>query len=362
VLEQSVSVLDIAAGGSHLGATHRLAATSHTCVWGYIDRATPPVLEVDSGDVIEIEAVSHHAGDAPDLMMDDGIRAIWNGIPPDERGPGVHVLTGPIAVRGAQPGDTLAVRILDMTPRLPYGSNCAANWGLLYDEFGKERITIYELADAEQGEFGSIAKPLFGYDFTTRPVYDIPGLVTPPDLDIREPFSRPVRVPVRPHFGVLGVAPAEAGRHSSIPPGVFGGNVDNWRIGPGATVCYPVFAEGALFYAGDPHFAQGDGEICGTAIEASLTARIQVWIEPSLHVTSPVLETADAWFTHGFGATLDPAMRMAARQMMWLMQTHLGLRADDAYSLASVAMDLGVTQVVDGTLGCHAGISRAVFG
>jgi acetamidase/formamidase len=361
VLDQFLSPLDIAAGVGAPGASHRLAATPETCVWGYIDRATPPVLEVDSGDVIEIEAVTHHAGDAPDLLMDDGIRALWDGIGPELRGPGVHVLTGPIAVRGAQPGDTLVVRILEMKPRLPYGSNCAAHWGLLHDEFGKERITIYGLDDAAGDGFSTSASALFGYDFTTLPMYDAPGVVTSPDLASRQPFSRSVRVPVRPHFGVMGVAPAEPGRHSSIPPGVFGGNVDNWRIGPGATVCYPVFADGALLYVGDPHFAQGDGEICGTAIEASLTARIQVWLESSLQVTSPLLETPDSWYTHGFGATLDPAMRMAARQMLWLLQTHLGLGADDAYSLASVAMDLGVTQVVDGTLGCHAGISRAVF-
>jgi acetamidase/formamidase len=353
---------DITGRIGRAAAEHHLAATPATCVWGYIDRDTPPVVEVNSGDIIEIEAVTHHAGDAPDLLMDDGIRAIWDGIPEAARGPGVHLLTGPIAVRGAKPGDTLIVRILDMWPRLPYGSNCAANWGLLYDEFGKERITIYELIDATDGRFGAIAEPAFAYDFSTRALYDIPGVVTPPDPPNRQPFSRTVQVPVRPHFGVMGVAPEQPGRHSSIPPGVFGGNVDNWRIGANATMCYPVFVEGAMLYVGDPHFAQGDGEICGTAIEASLTARIQVWIEPTLRVTSPLLETVDAWFTHGFGSGLDEAMRMAAKQMLWLMQTHLQLSADDAYSLASVAMDLGVTQVVDSTLGCHAGISRAVFG
>jgi acetamidase/formamidase len=357
-------VLDLTGRMGSPKAQHHLAATPETCVWGYIDRDTPPVLEVDPGDVIEIEAVTHHAGDAPDLLMDDGIRAIWEGIAESARGPGVHVLTGPIAVRGAKPGDTLMVRIIEMWPRLPYGSNCAANWGLLHDRFGKERITIYGLSDATEvgaNRFGSVASPMFGYDFTTRPVYDIPGVITPPDSASRQPFSRAVRVPVRPHFGVMGVAPAEPGRHSSIPPGVFGGNVDNWRIGTGTTACYPVFAEGAMLYVGDPHFAQGDGEICGTAIEASLTARIQVWIEPGLGVTAPLLETADAWCTHGFGAGLDEAMRMAAEQMLWWMQTQLQLSADDAYSLASVAMDLGVTQVVDATLGCHALISRDIF-
>ena len=125
----------------------RLAATPETCFWGYLD-ALEPGDDRRAGDELTIEAVTHHAGDAPDLMMDDGIRAIWEAIPEADRAPGVHIMTGPIAVTGASPGDTLVVEILEMAPRLPYGSNCAANWGLLYDTFGKERITIYGLTDA----------------------------------------------------------------------------------------------------------------------------------------------------------------------------------------------------------------------
>jgi acetamidase/formamidase len=364
--------LDITGTGPAFGsgAHHDLSATPDTVFWGYIDRDEPPRLTVRSGDTIHVEAITHHAGDAPDLLMDDGIRAIWGGIAEPDRGPGVHILTGPIAVEGAEPGDTLVVKILDMQPRLPYGSNCAANWGLLYKKFGKERITIYglDVHDAVKaspagpsGEFTATAHPEFAFDFTARSLYDVPGVISVSDPLSRQPFSRAVKVPVRPHFGVMGVAPAESGRLSSIPPSVFGGNVDNWRIGPGATMCYPVFAPGANLYVGDPHFAQGDGEICGTAIEASLDATIQVWVVKQLGNTAPLLETASHWYTHGFGADLDEAMVMAAEQMLWLMQTHLGLSADDAYSLSSVAMDLGVTQVVDGMLGCHAGISRAIF-
>ena len=348
-----------------------LPATPDTVYWGYIDQDQPATLKVQSGDVIQVEAVTHHAGDAPDLLMDEGIHAIWNGIAEGARGPGVHILTGPIHVEDAEPGDTLVVRILDMVPRLPYGSNCAANWGLLYDTFQKERITIYGL-DVDGGHehghqhvqtaFPTTASPMFGFDFTARDLYDLPGVISPPDPSARTPFSREVSVPVRPHFGVMGVAPAESGKLSSIPPGVWGGNVDNWRVGPGATMCYPVFVPGGQLYVGDPHFAQGDGEICGTAIEASLNATIQVSVLKGVDNTSPLLETDSHWYTHGFGADLDAAMRMAAEQMLWLMRTHLSLSADDAYSLASVAMDLGVTQVVDGTFGCHAGIARSIFG
>jgi len=340
---------------------HVLPANPDTVYWGYIDRDQPPCLTVDDGDYVSVEAVTHHSGDAPDLMMDDGVRAIWSAIPEGERGPGVHILTGPIHVRGAEPGDTLAVRIVSMTPRMPYGSNLAANWGLLYDVFGKERVTIYGLDDYRGDGFTSTARPEYAFDFTARPLYDLPGVISEPTSEHRQSFSRDVRIPVRPHFGVMGVAPAEPGRRSSIPPGVFGGNVDNWRVGPGATMCYPVNVPGANLFVGDPHFAQGDGEICGTAIEASLNAVIQVSVLKGVGITSPVLQTDDQWFTHGFGDDLDGAMRMAAEQMLWWLTRQCGLSRDDAYSLASVAIDLGITQVVDGTLGCHAAIRRSIL-
>ena len=359
VLSETIAAL--LAGTAAIGTSHELIATPEACYWGYLDAAQPPILSIRSGDVVQIETLTHHAGDAPDLLMDDGVRAVWDGIAPSDRGPGVHILTGPIEVAGAEPGDTLVVQIEELSPRLPYGSNCAANWGLLYDRMGKERITIYELSEAEGEHFGPVAEPLFGFDFTAREIYDLPGVITEPGSSPREPFSAKVRVPVRPHFGVLGVAPDTADRVSSIPPGRFGGNVDNWRFGSGATICYPVYAHGALLYAGDPHFAQGDGEICGTAIEASMNGRIRVSVAKDISVTSPLLETVDAWHTHGFGDTLDEAMTMAAEQMLWLLSDRFGLTVDDAYSLCSVAVDFGVTQVVDGTVGCHGTVAKAIF-
>lgn len=318
------------------------------------------MLAVEPGTVLEIEAITHHAGDAPDLLMDDGIDAIWAAIPESDRGPGVHIMTGPIDVRGAKPGDTLRVEIVTMRPRRPFGSNCAANWGLLYNQFAKERITIYALDDQSDGEFCSTARPLFGFDFRAMARYEVPGVVTPPEPSQREPFGREVHVPVRPHLGVIGVAPPD-GRVSSIPPGVFGGNVDNWRFGPGATIHYPVFHEGAGFYVGDPHFAQGDGEICGTAIEASLDVTLRLSIADDVSVDAPLLLTDSHWFTHGFGDDLDQAMAMAAEQALRLLVDRGGYTMDEAYSLASVAVDFGVTQVVDGRLGCHAAIARALL-
>src|SRR4029453_7180075 len=160
-------------------AQHLLRATPDTCYWGYIDRDQPAALSIAPGDVVEVEAVTHHAGDAPDLLMDDDLRALWAAIPPEKRAPGVHVMTGPIEVRGARPGDALVVRVIDMKPRVPYGSNLAAHWGVLYKKFAKERVTIYELdRPPANGEFGATARPLFGFDFTGRSLYDRPGWIT----------------------------------------------------------------------------------------------------------------------------------------------------------------------------------------
>ncbi|WP_420451386.1 acetamidase/formamidase family protein [Ilumatobacter sp.] len=350
----------------------RLTATPDTCFWGYLDADEAPVMSVEPGESVTIEAITHHSGDAPDLLMDDGIRAIWDGIAPASRAPGVHIMTGPIEVRGARPGDTLRVELLSMRPRLAHGSNCAAHWGLFHERMGKERITIYELldpapADADGPGFGEFATPVFGFDFTALELYDLPGVISEPDPAARQPFGRDVRVPVRPHLGVMGVAP-EGGRVSSIPPGVFGGNVDNWRFGPGATVHYPVFHEGARFYVGDPHFAQGDGEICGTAIEASLDVTLRLSIADDLAVRAPLLRTDTHWYTHGFSGGVEEgvdglggAMAMAAEQMLELLVDRGGFTMDEAYSLASVAVDMGVTQVVDGVVGCHAAVPRSIL-
>jgi acetamidase/formamidase len=159
----------------------------------------------------------------------------------------------------------------------------------------------------------------------------------------------------------MGVAPAEAGRHSSVPPGLHGGNVDNWRAGPGTTMYYPVAVPGALLSLGDPHLSQGDGEISGTALEASLNVVLQVRIRRDLPVEVPMLETPTHWYTHGFGDDLDEAMTAAARSMLRFLQEFWGLTADDAYSLMSVGGDFTITQVVDSRQGVHAGVAKAIF-
>ncbi len=336
-------------------ALHELRATPQTMHWGYFDAALAPVLTIASGDIVRAEAITHHAGDAPDLMMDAGISAIFDGIPPEDRYPGVHLMTGPIRVEGARPGDVLEVRYMQMTPRLQYGSNLAAHWGHLYQEMGgKERVTIYRMDPASE-----TAEAAFAYDFPGK--YTVPGTVTPARDCCRQPALKGLRIPVRPHLGTAGVAPDAVGRVSSIPPGSHGGNIDNWRIGAGATMFYPVQVDGALFSIGDPHISQGDGEISGTAIEASLDVVFQLFVRRDFSFPAPLLRTPRYWMTHGFDEDLDQAMRNASLDMLRLLTEHRGLSRDDAYSLMSVAADFGVTQVVDGRQGVHARICHAIF-
>jgi formamidase len=333
---------------------HRLPARKATVHWGYFDASLAPALRVKSGDFIAIEAITHHAGDAPDLMMDDDIRRLFAEVPEADRTPGKHLMTGPIFVEGARPGDLLEVRYLSMRPRFAYGSNLAAAWGHLYRDFQKERVTIYEIDTTS-----NLARAAFAYDYPVP--YVTPGRILPAGTCVREPALDGFRIPVRPHLGTAGVAPDVPGRVSTVPPGAHGGNIDNWRIGAGATMYYPVAVDGALFSVGDPHVSQGDGEISGTAIEASLDVVMQIVLRRDFAFPSPLLETPDDWIVHGFDEDLDLAMRDAALQMLRLLTDLHGLSRDDAYSLMSVAVDFTVTQVVDRRQGVHARIARSIF-
>lgn len=336
------------------GRLHGLAATPETVHWGYFDPALQPVLTVSSGDLVRIETLTHHAGDAPDLLMDEGIERVFAEVL--DRGPGPHLLTGPIAVAGARPGDVLQVDILSAEPRLPYGSNLAGHWGQLYQDFGKERVTIFAL-----DPMAMLGQALFAYDWTSTALVDAPGTVVEPTSVTREAALEGVLVPLRPHFGTIGVAPAHAGRHSSVPPGDHGGNIDNWRIGAGARMHYPVQVAGAMLSVGDPHVSQGDGEVSGTALEASLTGLLRLTVRRDLDLRVPVLETPGELLVHGFGDDLDEAMTAASRRTLDLLGTRFGLSRDDAYSFMSVAVDFTITQVVDGRQGIHARIDKRCF-
>ena len=412
------------------GRHHHLPANAHTIHWGYFSRAIPPVLRVQSGDIVTIETLTQHAYDDHERMIkgDSGAESVFHWTPEhkavDRRGAGpidasiygrgsgegfgVHICTGPVYVTDAQPGDVLAVRILDLAPRLAanakyegraFGSNAAAWWGFHYDDLieepkQREVVTIYEV-DCSRGQ--ACAHAVYNFRWTPQrdpngvlhPTIDYPGIpIDRATITENHGVLQGVTIPVRPHFGVIAVAPAETGLVDSVPPSCFGGNLDNWRIAKGATLYLRVGVEGALLSVGDPHASQGDSELCGTAIECSLTGVFQLVLhkaaaltnEPFADIDYPLVETADEWVIHGFShpdylkefgdkarsavyekSSLDPAMRDAFRKTRRFLMTAMGLTEDEAISLMSVAVDFGVTQVVDGNWGVHAVIRKSLF-
>lgn len=392
---------------------YRIEADSTTVRWGNIGAGTP-IITVKSGDYVTVETVTHHAGDDYERMVkgDPGVEDIFhwteNAKHVAVRGPGVHILTGPIAVEGAEPGDVLEVRILDMRLRpsgnpdykgKTFGSNAAANWGFLYNELledpkKREVITIYEMdssggLDTAKAVYNYVWTPQTDPDGNVHPTIDYPGVVVDHGT-IEKNFGvlQDVRIPVRLHFGTMGVAPKEADIVDSVPPSYFGGNIDDWRIGKGATMYYPVAVEGALLSVGDPHAAQGDSELAGTAIETSLTGTLQLILHKKneldgklKNLNYPLLETGEEWVVHGFSyanyleelgaaaqqdiyakSSIDRAMKDAAYKMRHFLMEGMGLSEDEAYSLMSVAVDFGITQVVDGNWGVHATLSKRMFG
>jgi acetamidase/formamidase/AraC-like DNA-binding protein len=409
---------------------HHLRATETTVHWGYFSRDIPPVLEIESGDLVTIETLSQHACDDYDRMVrgDSGAEAVFHWTPErkavDRRGAGpmdatvcgrgagegfgVHICTGPIAVRGARPSDLLELQIVDIKPRLSansayrdkaFGSNAATWWGLQYGELAsgprpREVITIYEVEGADDW---SSAKAIYSYPWVPQrdPFGVVHHLMDYPGVPVDRGAIQPtygvlanVRIPVRPHFGVMAVAPREPGLIDSVPPGYFGGNIDNWRAGKGTRLYLPVNVPGALLSVGDPHLSQGDGEVSGTAIECSLTGVFRLVLHKRqdlassilADVTYPLIETPDAWIVHGFSysnyltelgeaaqsdiykkSSLDLAMRDAFRKTRRFLMTAKGLSEDEAISLMSAAVDFGITQVADGNWGVHALIRKALF-
>ncbi|MBN8818849.1 MAG: acetamidase/formamidase family protein [Sphingomonas sp.] len=409
---------------------HFLPVNPKTVHWGYFSRALKPVLEIRSGDFVTIETLTHHANDDPERMVqgDPGAESVYHwdvehmaverrGAGPMDasalgRGPGegfgVHICTGPIAIQAAMPGDVIEVRILDLKPRpsgnerfagKAFGSNAATYWGFQYEDLltepkPREVVTIYEV-EAGGGRPPS-AHAVYSFRWTpqTDPSgrvhtrYDYPGVpVDPATTERNYDVLRNIEIPVRPHFGVIAVAPAHSRLVDSVPPNAFGGNLDNWRSGPGASVYLPVQVPGALLSLGDPHASQGDSELCGTAIECSMTALIQVIHHPAKDLRDhlrdldyPMIETATEWVIMGFShsdylkelgedaqsevyktSSIDAAMRDAFRKARRFLMTTKELTEDEAISLLSVGVDFGVSQVVNGNWGVHAIIRKSLF-
>jgi len=304
-----------------------LEATARTVHRGFYDATLPPVLEIDSGEEVTIGTVSAKPTDkVPPEWLPPEIHDIFAHSP---KGSGPHILTGPIAIRGARPGDVLQVDILDIRLAQAYGYNVTRPLSGMFGMDVPRTQTV-----------------IIPIDLTSGLAEVVPGL----------------KIPTRPFFGHLGVAPPpEWGRVDSRPPYKFGGNLDNKELLPGTRLFLPVWNDGALFSVGDGHGAQGDGEVNQTAIETGLDGRFRLTLRRDLQIDLPFAVTPDSLMTMGFDESLDNAGPIAMRKMIELLGTHYGFEFHDAYRLCSLAADMRVTQVVNGNRGIHVMFPRSIL-
>ena len=303
----------------------RLEARADTVHVGFHDATRASVIEIEDGQEIWVETISADPShDVPGEWLPAGIEALLRDA---ERGTGPHILTGPIAVRGARPGDVLEVEICEIRLTQPYGYNIVSPLkGMFPGEEPVQRTHIIPI------------------DMATGVAEVVPG----------------VRIPTRPFFGQIGVAPPPAwGRVDSRPPSRYGGNIDNKELLAGVRLFLPIANEGALFSAGDGHAAQGDGEVNQTAIETSLDGRFRLSVRRDFEVDWPIAVTPTHLMTMAFHEDLDDAARLAMRSMMRLLVEHYHLSFHEAYRLCSVAADMRVTQFVNGNRGIHVMLARA---
>ena len=319
-----------------LSAEYTLMPSPQTVHIGHFSAALKPVLTINSGDIVTIETATSldpveidQSGAMPPSVVPEYQRGIHREV--KDRGPSGHVLTGPIFVNGAQPGDTLEVRILEIDLAVDYGYN-------------RQRPYAGALPD----EFPGVFQRIIPIDRKAKAAQVAPGVVVPVD---------------RPFFGVMGVAPTPAmGRISASPPGVHTGNIDNKDLVAGTTLFMPVYAVGALFSVGDAHAAQGQGEVDLSAIETGNRGKFQFILRKDLKLTWPRGETPTHWMVMGLNPNLEEAMKIAVREtILFLTQRFPRLSREEAYMIASVAVDYHVTQVVDGTKGIHGMIPKSIF-
>lgn len=314
--------------------THRLEATPATVAYGYYWAEAAPVLRVASGDVIDVDTLLtntpaglERAGVPPEKVQ-ASLRRIVTEVTGDRRGPGGHILTGPVYVEGAQPGDVLEVHVESIDLPIDYGYNgCSGFLPENCDRAVPTKIVALDRA-AMTAEF-------------------FPGIV----------------VPLRPFFGSMGVAPpAAVGRVSSNPPSRFAGNMDNRELVAGSTLFIPVFVPGALFAVGDGHAAQGDGEVSQTAIETSLRGRLRLTVRKGEALNWPRAETPTDYISMGADPDLTVATRIAIQEMVDFLARTRGLTKHQAYQLVSVAGHVAVTQLVDKpTMGVHVKVPKRLF-
>lgn len=311
--------------------THRLEATPATVAYGHYWSETRPVLTIASGDIIDVDTLLTSTPDrlekagVPAAEVQASLRAIVDTV--KDRGPGGHILTGPVFITGAEPGDALEVKVLSIDLPIAYGyngcsgfirENCAAGRGPTIIQMDRKAMTATFL----------------------------PGIV----------------LPLRPFFGSMGVAPPPAlGRVSSNPPGIHAGNLDNKELVAGTTLWIPVHVPGALFEIGDGHAAQGDGEVDQTGLETSLRGRVQLTVRKGMTLAWPRAETSTHFISMGTDVDLTKATRIAIQEMVDFLAATRKVDQHQAYQLTSMAGDVAITQLVDGTMGVHVKLPKSIF-
>jgi acetamidase/formamidase len=319
---------------AHPPKTHRLEATPATVAYGYYWSDAHPVLRIDSGDIIDVDTLLTNtpAGLAKAGVPDDKIQAslktIVAEVTGDRRGPGGHILTGPVYVEGAEPGDVLEVKILSIDLPIDYGYNGCSG---------------YLPENCETG----LPSKIITLDRQKMIAEFLPGIV----------------IPLKPFYGSIGIAPApELGRVSSNPPGRHAGNLDNRELIAGSTLYIPVFAPGALFEIGDGHAAQGDGEVDQTAIETSLRGRLQLTVRKDMKLKWPRAETPTDYISMATDPDLVVATKTAIQEMVDFLVSEKKLTRHQAYQLVSIAGNVAVTQLVDKpNLGVHVRLPKSIF-
>jgi acetamidase/formamidase len=325
----------VAKGTGAVGRAHTVDSTKETVRLGVFDATLPPILTIDSGDTISFPNTwSHFMNELQPGVPIERLAELRTSNP----GRGPHSIIGPIAVKGAEPGDVVEIRYLRLRP---------APWGAVFNNPA------------------SLGTGLLAQDFPQ-------GQIKYVDLDLasmRGKFAPNISIPLQPFQGTLGLAPPDGffpplspGVTSSVPPGPHAGNLDLRELGEGSSLFIPVWQPGALIYTGDSHAVQGDGEISLTALETRMQeVRIQVLLHKQKKFAWPVAETATHWITVGLDKDLNNAMALAARNAIDFLATRAKLTAADAYALCSVAVGFRVTQVVDIVRGVHAMIPKNLF-
>ena len=322
------------AGQTPTPRTHRLEATPTTVAFGYYWAEAKPALRVASGDIIDVDTLLtnnptglQRAGVASDKIQ-NSLKTIVAELTGDRRGPGGHILTGPVYVEGAEPGDALEVKILSIDLAIDYGYNGCSG---------------FIPANCDR----SVGQKIIALDRKTMTAEFMPGIV----------------IPLKPFFGSMGVAPApELGRVSSNPPGRHAGNLDNRELVAGTTLYIPVFVPGALFEVGDGHAAQGDGEVDQTAIETSLRGRIQLTVRKNMSLVWPRAETSTDFIGMATDPDLTTATSLAIQQMVDFLVGNKGLTKHQAYQLVSIAGNVAITQLVDKpNVGVHVKMPKNIF-